>query len=91
MKELGLKGNQARVPNTYETCTDKTTNQLINSHCMNILTHFNISFNTKTNIYHQFTDWALSKHRMTSLEQVLNIPLRYSFYIDSYPNKMKTI
>ena len=45
MKERGLRENHANTPKTYETCGNKTNDQLIKSHGNTILTQFNIPHN----------------------------------------------
>lgn len=46
MKELRFKGKQASTPKIYDTCVDKTNDQLINS-------HINITLMLKTNACNQ--------------------------------------
>ena len=46
MKELKFKGQQASTPKIYDTCVDKTNDQLINS-------HINITLMLKTNACNQ--------------------------------------
>ena len=46
MKELKFKGKQASTPKIYDTCVDKTNDQLINS-------HINITLILKTNACNQ--------------------------------------
>ena len=47
MKELGLRGNYANTPETYETYIVKKNEQLTNSHADKVLKHFNISLNAE--------------------------------------------
>ena len=76
IKELGLRENHARTSETYETCMDRTNEELINSQCSTILRYFDISL-IPENQYLSLIYWMPKQHTNTTKASLIIIVSKF--------------
>ena len=64
VKEWGLRENHANTSKTYETCGNKTNDQMIKGHGNTILRHFNILHNAENKCLPIY--WLRKRHKNPS-------------------------